>query len=74
MAISAGEEGEDPSSSSLRPDKGNCVDNGGGGDGALNRGRVNVGLLRSGDMATLSDEVLRWYVASEGLLECECDE
>lgn len=60
LAISAGEEGaEDPSSSSLRPDNGNCVDIEGGGEGALNRGRVNVGLLRSGDIDTLSEELLR---------------
>ena len=61
LAISAGEDGaEDPSSLSLRPDNGNCVDIEGGGEGALNRGRVNVGLLRSGDIDdALSEELLR---------------
>jgi hypothetical protein len=53
FAISAGEDGEEPSSSSLSPDNGNCVAKGGGGDGALNRGRVKVGLLRSGDIDAL---------------------
>lgn len=57
--MSAGELGEDPSSSLLKLDRGICVDNGGGGDGGRNRGLLCVGLLRSGDEELLSEEEVR---------------
>ena len=59
LAISAGDDGDVPSSSSSRPESGICVDNFGGGDGALNLGLVWVGLIRSGEVEILSDEWLR---------------
>lgn len=41
-------------------------DNEGGGDGALNFGRVEVGLLLFGDVGTLSEDLLRWYLEPLG--------
>jgi len=59
FAISAGEDGEDPSSSLLKLDNGICVDSGGGGDGGRNRGLLCVGLRRSGEEELLSEDELR---------------
>jgi hypothetical protein len=59
FAMSAGEVGEDPSSSLLKLDRGICVDSCGGGDGGRNRGLLCVGLLRSGEEELLSEEELR---------------
>jgi hypothetical protein len=66
LAISAGEDGEDPSSSSSRPERGICVDSFGGGEGALNLGLDKVGLFRSGDVEMRSDDCLRWYTDADG--------
>lgn len=77
FAISAGDEGEDPSSSLSKPDRGICVDSEGGGDGGRNRGRLCVGPFRSGDEELLSEEELRWYADPCGVdctLEFEYDE
>ena len=78
FAISSGEEGADPSSSSFSPDKGICVDSGnGGGDGALSFGLVRVGLLLFADVGILSEDLLLWYfvgVGGEGVvfIEASC--
>lgn len=47
LAISAGEEGEEPSSSSSNPERG-MFDRGAPGDGARIRSRVDDGLLEGG--------------------------
>lgn len=39
---------------------------GGGGDGALNFGRVEVGLLLFGDVGILSEDLFRWYLEPLG--------
>jgi len=71
LAIWAGEEGEDPSSSSLSPDNGICPDNDiGGGEGALNLGLVSVGLLLFVDVGMPSEDLLLWYFGlGEGRVE-----
>lgn len=77
FAISAGDDGEDPSSSSLKLDSGIWVDSWGGGDGGRNRGLLCVGLLRSEDEELLSEDELRWYTDPCGVdctLKFECAE
>jgi hypothetical protein len=71
FAISSGEEGDEPSSSSSNPDNGSCaVGSCGGGDGCLNLGRFRVGLFfsRSDDEdEELPEDGLRWYVDPWGV-------
>jgi len=60
LAISAGDEGDDPSALPSSPDNGICEESCGGGDGGRNRGLVRIGLLRcSGEGGTLSEDKLR---------------
>ena len=59
LAISAGDEGDDPSLLPSSPDNGIGEESCGGGDGGRNRGLVSVGLFRcSGDGGPLSEEKL----------------
>jgi len=70
FAISAGEEGDEPSSLSSNPDNGSCVVSCGGGDGCRNLGLVIMGLFlsRSGDEDDeLPEDGLRWYVDPGGV-------
>ena len=60
LAISAGDEGDDPSSLPPSLDNGICEGSCGGGDGGRNRGLVRVGLFRcSADGVLLSEDKLR---------------
>ena len=59
LAISAGDEGDDPSPLPSSPDKGICEESCGVGDGGRNRGLVTAGLFRcSGDGGPLSEDTL----------------
>jgi hypothetical protein len=66
LAISAGEEGDEPSSSSSRPDNGIFVAILGGGDGGRNTGREDFGLFRSEGVGLRGGAKSLSFTAEEG--------